>query len=162
RLDAVTALLRMMAGVLDIREIFNQVSAVVKPVLPHDLLVLSSLSADRRVMNVDALSGEPAPELWTPMPVRELDLKHAVEPVLIPDVEAEADFEPERCRKCRILGARSLLKIPLRLDGGYIGSLIFLSKVPGQYTEEDIGLARWGGAHVRPGLSPPRPAQEHA
>ena len=88
----------MMAGVLDIREIFNQVSAMVKPVLPHDLLVLSSLSADRTVMNIDALSGEPAPELWKPMPVRELDLKLAVEPILVSDVEEEEDTEPERAR----------------------------------------------------------------
>jgi transcriptional regulator with GAF, ATPase, and Fis domain len=160
RLDAINALLPMMANVLDIREIFNQVSAVVKPVLPHDLLVLSSLSADRKVMNVDALSGEPAPELWTPMPVRELDLKLAVEPLLIPDVEAEADLEPERCRKCRALGARSLLKIPLRLDGGYIGALIFLSKTPGQYTEEDIGLARWVADHVSLAISHQRLAEE--
>ena len=160
RLDAINALLPMLANVLDIREIFNQVSAVVNPVLPHDLLVLSSLSADRRVMNVDALSGEPAPELWTPMPVRDLDLKHAVEPVLIPDVEAEADFEPERCRKCRLLGARSLLKIPLRLDGGYIGALIFLSKTPGQYSEEDVALARWVADHVSLALSHQRLAEE--
>jgi transcriptional regulator with GAF, ATPase, and Fis domain len=160
RLDAINALLPMMAGVLDIREIFNQVSAVVKPVLPHDLMVLSSLSADRSVMNVDALSGEPAPELWTPMPVRELDLKKAVEPVLIADVEAQEDLEPEKCRKCRLLGARSLLKIPLRLDGGYIGALVFLSKTPGQYTEEDIALARWVADHVSLALSHQRLAEE--
>jgi transcriptional regulator with GAF, ATPase, and Fis domain len=160
RLDAINALLPMMANVLDIREIFNQISDVVKPVLPHDLLVLSSLSADRTVMNVDALSGEPAPELWKPMPVSEVDLKHAVEPVLIPDVEAEADTEPERCRKCRGLGVRSLLKIPLRLDGGYIGSLIFLSKTPGQYSEEDVALARWVADHVSLALSHQRLAEE--
>ncbi|MFL6236731.1 MAG: sigma 54-interacting transcriptional regulator [Thermoanaerobaculia bacterium] len=160
RLDAINALLPMLANVLDIREIFNQVSAVVKPVLPHDLLVLSSLSEDRSVMNVDALSGEPAPELWAPMPVRELDLKQAVEPVLIPDTEALEDVEPEKCHKCRLLGVRSLLKIPLRLDGGYIGSLIFLSKTPGQYSEEDVGLARWVADHVSLALSHQRLAQE--
>ncbi|HKV09192.1 MAG TPA: sigma-54-dependent Fis family transcriptional regulator [Thermoanaerobaculia bacterium] len=160
RLDAVDALLPIMANVLDIREIFNQVSAVVKPVLPHDLMVLSSLSADRRVMNVDALSGEPAPELWAPMPVREGDLKHAIEPVLIPDSEAEAETEPERCRKCRSLGARALLKMPLRLDGGFIGALIFISKTPGQYSEEDIVVARRVGDHVSLALSHQRLAEE--
>jgi transcriptional regulator with GAF, ATPase, and Fis domain len=160
RLDAVDALLPMMANVLDIREIFNQVAAVVKPVLPHDLLVLSSLSADRSAMNVDALSGEPAPELWTPMPVREPDLKHAMEPVLVVDSEAEADTEPERCRKCRTLGARSLLKMPLRLDGGYIGALIFISKTPGQYSEEDVVVARRVGDHVSLALSHQRLAEE--
>jgi transcriptional regulator with GAF, ATPase, and Fis domain len=160
RLDAINALVPMLANVLDIREIFNQVSAVVKPVLPHDLLVLSSLSADRTVMTVDALSGEPAPEIWPPMPVREADLKHAVEPVLVQDTEAEADTEPERCQKCRLLGVRSLLKIPLILDGGYIGSLIFFSKTPGQYSEEDVALARWVADHVSLAISHQRLAEE--
>jgi transcriptional regulator with GAF, ATPase, and Fis domain len=161
RLDAVDELLPMMASVLDVREIFNQVSAVVKSVLPHDLLALSTLSADRRVMTVDALSGEPAPELWVPMPVSELDLKkYAYEPVLVPDVEAEADTEPERCQKCRLLGVRSLLKMPLRLDGGYIGSLIFLSKTPGQYSQEDIPVARRVTDHVNLALSHQRLAEE--
>jgi transcriptional regulator with GAF, ATPase, and Fis domain len=160
RLDAINALLPMLANVLDIREIFNQVSAVVKPVLPHDLLVLSSLSADRTVMTVDALSGEPAPEIWPPMPVREADLNHMVEPVVVFDVEAEADTEPERCRKCQALGVRSLLKIPLLLDGGYIGSLIFFSKTPGQYSDEDVALARWVADHVSLAISHQRLAEE--
>jgi transcriptional regulator with GAF, ATPase, and Fis domain len=161
RLDAIDALLPMMANVLDIREIFNQVSTVVKPVLPHDLLVLSSLSADRSVMTIDALSGEAVPELWKPMPVREQDLQHfGLEPVLIPDVEAEADTEPERCNKCRKLGVRALLKIPLRLDGAFIGALIFFSKTPGQYTEEDVVVARRVADHVSLAISHQRLAEE--
>ncbi len=161
RLDAIDALLPMMANVLDIREIFNQVSTVVKPVLAHDLLVLSSLSEDRRVMTVDALSGESVPELWQPMPVAEKDLQHfGLEPVVIPDVEAEADTQPERCHKCRKLGVRALLKIPLRLDGGFIGALIFFSKTPGRYTEEDVVVARRVGDHVSLALSHQRLAEE--
>jgi transcriptional regulator with GAF, ATPase, and Fis domain len=160
RLDAIDALLPMMANVLDIREIFHQVSAVVKPVLPHDLLVLSSLSDDRRVMTIDALSGEPAPELWTPVPVGEHDLKHAVEPVVIPDVETAPDVRPEHCNKCRSLGVRALLKIPLRLDGGYIGALIFFSKTPGRYSEEDVVVARRVADHVSLALSHQRLAEE--
>ncbi|HKI02673.1 MAG TPA: sigma 54-interacting transcriptional regulator [Thermoanaerobaculia bacterium] len=161
RLDAIDALLPMMANVLDIREIFNQVSTVVKPVLGHDLLILSSLSADRRVMTVDALSGEPAPELWTPMPVGENDLKHfGLEPVLVRDVEADPDAQPERARKCRFLGVRSLLKIPLRLDDGFIGALIFFSKTPGQYSENDVVVARRVADHVSLALSHQRLAEE--
>ena len=152
RLDAIDALLPMMANVLDMREIFNQVSAVVKPVLPHDLLVLSSLSADRSVMTVDALSGEPAPELWRPMPVRELDLRACRRARAGRRHGGGAGTESERCRKCRMLGVRSLLKIPLRLDGGYIGSLIFLSQDSGP-------VLRGGRRRGPPGRRPrePRP-----
>ena len=47
RLDAIDSLLLTMAGSLDVRNVFNRVSEVLKPVLPHDRLVLTSLSADR-------------------------------------------------------------------------------------------------------------------
>ena len=60
-----------------------------------------------------------------------LELLATFEPVLIPDVEADADCNPERSRKCQLLGAHSLMKIPLRLDGGFIGALIFISKTTG-------------------------------
>jgi len=161
RLDAVDALLPMLANVLDVREVFHQISDVVKPVLAHDLLVLSSLSADRTAFTVDALSGEPAPELWAPMPVSEADLQnHAYEPVLISDVETVPEENSERCRKCRALGVRALLKIPLRLDGGFIGSLIFLSQTPGRYSEEDIPVARRVADHVSLVLSHQRLAEE--
>jgi len=41
RLDAIDSLLPMMAETLDVRGIFNRVSEVVQPVLPHDRLVLT-------------------------------------------------------------------------------------------------------------------------
>jgi hypothetical protein len=47
------------APVLDEREIFNQLSGVVQPVLPHDRLALATYSADGRLLTMEALSGEP-------------------------------------------------------------------------------------------------------
>ena len=63
RLDNVDSLLPTLAQALDVREVFNQVSAVVKPVLRHDRLVLTSLSPDQRTVTIDAVSGEAVPEL---------------------------------------------------------------------------------------------------
>src|SRR5256712_4636242 len=70
RLDVVDSLLQTMAESLDVREIFHRVSEVVQPVLPHDRLMLTSLSADRSEITVDALSGEavPAPPPTWPGP----------------------------------------------------------------------------------------------
>ncbi len=48
---------------------------------------------------------------------------------------------------------RALLKIPLRLDGGFIGALIFFSKTPGRYSEEDVVVARRVADHVSLALS---------
>jgi len=160
RLDAIDSLLLTMAGSLHVREVFNRVSEVVGPVLPHDRLVLTSLSADRREVTVDAVSGEPVEGLPTKMKVAE---KYIGQPqpeyVLIRDVEEEPDDGCGRNAWCRAHGTRSVLKIPLRLDGG-LGALIFASRTPRQYSEEDVPVARRVADHVSLALSHQRLAEE--
>jgi len=163
RLDAVDALLPILANVLDVREIFNQISAVVMPVLPHDRLMLSSINADHSQINVDAISGEAVPpELLGPIPVTKDEYaQHArAEFLIIADTESGPDANSERCRKGRALGIRSLLKIPLYLEGGVVGALAFLSKTPRQYSEEDVVVARRVADHVSLALSHQRLAEE--
>jgi two-component system NtrC family response regulator len=163
RLDAIDALLPLLANVLDVREIFNQISAVVKPVLPHDRLMLSSLNADHTAISVDAVSGEPVPpELLGPIPVcRDEIARHATaEFHIIRDTAEGPEADSERCRKGRALGIRSLLKIPLRLEDGVVGGLAFLSRTPGQYTEDDVVVARRVADHVSLALSHQRLAEE--
>jgi two-component system NtrC family response regulator len=163
RLDAIDALLPLLANVLDVRAIFNQISAVVQPVLPHDRLMLSSLNTEHSEISVDALSGEPVPpELLGPIQVsRDECAPHAMaEYHIIRDTEDGPEANSERCRKGRALGIRSLLKIPLRLEGGVVGGLAFLSKTPGQYTEDDVVVARRVADHVSLALSHQRLAEE--
>jgi transcriptional regulator with GAF, ATPase, and Fis domain len=160
RLDAIDSLLPMMAGSLDVRGIFNRVSEIVKPVLPHERLVLTSLSTDRTEITVDAVSGEPMDGLPTRMPAGDAPACHqGAEYVLIPDIEEHHASGPEPRAKCRQLGMRSLLKIPLRLDGG-LGWLLFLSRTPRQYSEEDVIVARRVADHVSLALSHQRLAEE--
>jgi transcriptional regulator with GAF, ATPase, and Fis domain len=160
RLDAIDSLLPMMAETLDVRGIFNRVSEVVQPVLTHDRLVLTSLSADRSEITVDAVSGEPIAGLPTRMPAVEPPVcHHGGEYVLIPDVEELPEAGPGPRPGCRQLGMRSLLKIPLRLDGG-LGWLLFLSRTPRQYSEEDVVVARRVADLVSLALSHQRLAEE--
>jgi transcriptional regulator with GAF, ATPase, and Fis domain len=160
RLDAVDALLPMLAQVLDVRAIFNQLSAVVKPVLDHDRLMLTSLSEDRTFVTIDALSGEPVPQLSTTKKVDQHMLDQLeTEYELISDTE-EGPVDSERCRKCLELGIRSLLRIPLRLEGGVVGSLFFLSEEKRTYSEEDVVVARRVADHVSLALSHQRLAEE--
>jgi two-component system NtrC family response regulator len=148
RLDAIDSLLLTMAESLDVREIFNRVSEVVQPVLPHDRLMLASLSADRRVVSIDAISGEPIPALPIQRPAREHDLvHHGREYMLVPDTEEECEAGSEGQRWCCEHGVRSVLKLSLRVEGG-LGSLIFLSRTPRQYSEEDLVVARRVADHV--------------
>jgi transcriptional regulator with GAF, ATPase, and Fis domain len=161
RLEAIDSLLPAMAGSLDVRAVFNRISEVVQEVLPHDRLVLTSLSADRREVTVDAISGEPIDGLPTRM---QANAKYTKDPqpeyVLIPDVEQEPDDGCGRSAWCRAYSARSVLKIPLRLDGGGLGALMFTSGTPRQYSEEDVAVARRVADHVSLALSHQRLAEE--
>jgi transcriptional regulator with GAF, ATPase, and Fis domain len=170
RLEVLDQLLLTMAPVLDVREIFNQLSAVVQTVLPHDRLALASYSADRRLLTFDALSGEPVPDL--PLGFS-MDAKHKRGPghdsdeEVIADVEAlpeAAELPPEAAethrRLGRALGTRSLLRISLRLEGGLVGELAFISQTPGRYSQEDVVVARRVADHVSLALSHQRLAEE--
>src|SRR5207244_3735499 len=86
------------------------VSEVVQPVLPHDRLMLTSLSADRSEITVDALSGEAVPDLPTKWPVRECEAGlQGREYVLVEDVETDPDSGSERCRRARARGYRRMV-----------------------------------------------------
>jgi Nif-specific regulatory protein len=159
RLDAIDTLLPMLAGTLDLRGVFDRVSAIVQPVLPHDRLILTSLSPDGSELIVEASSGEPAPG----MPTRFLAGDRTRQPnlpefVLIPDVEEQ----PEPCGAragCRKLGMRSFLGIPMHLDSG-TSWLLIVSRTPNQYSEEDVIVARRVADHVSLALSHQRLAEE--
>jgi transcriptional regulator with GAF, ATPase, and Fis domain len=161
RLDILDGLLLTMAPVLDVREIFNQLSASVRPVLPHDRLALGTYSADGRLLTVDALSGEPVADLPRDVSV-EKKPKHESDEEVIADVEAlpNVDAAAEHRRFTRALGVRSLLRISLRLEGGLVGELVFLSQTPGLYSPEDLVIARRVADHVSLALSHQRLAEE--
>jgi transcriptional regulator with GAF, ATPase, and Fis domain len=169
RLEVLDQLLLTMAPVLDVREIFNQLSAVVQTVLPHDRLALASYSADRRLLTFDALSGEPVPDLplGFSMDGKQKRAAHDTDEEVIDDVEAlpeAAGVPPEAAaahrRLGRALGTRSLLRISLRLEGGLVGELAFISQTPGRYSQEDIVVARRVADHVSLALSHQRLAAE--
>src|SRR5258706_1835694 len=80
--------------------------------------------------------------------------------VLIRDVDAEPDEGCGRAAWCHAYGARSVLKIPMRLDGGGLGSLIFGTGTPHQYSEEDLPVARRAADHISVALSHQRLAEE--
>jgi len=123
--------------------------------------MLSSLSADRSALSVDALSGEPVPpELLGPIPIPPDVRNSTAEFHIIRDTAEGPEADSERCRAGRALGIRSLLKIPLRLEGGVVGALAFLSETPGRYAEEDVVVARRVADHVSLALSHQRLAEE--
>jgi transcriptional regulator with GAF, ATPase, and Fis domain len=163
RLDALDAHLLTLSPTLALREVFHRVSGAARPVLPHDRLMLTTLSADRRVFTVDALSGEPVPDLPTSNPAGAC-ADHAGDfaPEIVSDIEAEPDEDTSCRRLARLLSVRSALRIPMRLEDGRLGSLFFLSGTPGLYSEEDVVVARRVADHVSLAVSQRRLVEEES
>jgi transcriptional regulator with GAF, ATPase, and Fis domain len=159
RLDTIDSLLPMIAGTLDVRAIFDRISAIMQPVLPHDRLVLTSLSADGNTLTVEAASGAPVPGMPQQFAARNSGTcPSPLDYMLIPDVEAQ----PPECGAriaCGRLGMRSFLGIPLRLDGGS-HRLVVMSRTPNQYSEDDVIVAGRVADHVSLALSHQRLAEE--
>ncbi|HKQ97482.1 MAG TPA: sigma 54-interacting transcriptional regulator [Candidatus Polarisedimenticolia bacterium] len=159
RLDAIDSLLPAMAGTLDVRGIFDRVSAIVQPVLSHDRLILTTLDPDGRDLVVEATSGDPVPGMPAQFRAAARDPKADLpEYVLIPDVEDQ----PGDCgarEGCRKLGMRSFLALPMHLDPG-TSWLIVVSRTPNQYSEEDVIVGRRVADHVSLALSHQRLAEE--
>src|SRR4029078_8318401 len=68
RIDSLRGLLHTMAGALDIRHIFTEISDVVRGGLPHDLLIMTSWLENARSFRIYAMAGGPdnEPDLWEP------------------------------------------------------------------------------------------------
>src|SRR5262245_9376663 len=60
RLEALDALLPALAGVLDIREVFEGVSRIARQVIPHDLTSVVLLTEDREHITIHAIAGDNA------------------------------------------------------------------------------------------------------
>src|SRR5690349_4591067 len=56
-LETLNGLLETLTGVLDVREVFDRVSAIAQQVLPHDALALTELVDDGRAIRVHACTG---------------------------------------------------------------------------------------------------------
>jgi hypothetical protein len=122
----------------------------VQSVLPHDRLILTTLSSDGRELIIEASSGEPAPEMpahfRASVPGQGDELP---EYILIADI----DDQTEECGAkdgCLRMGMRSFLGIPMHLDSG-TAWLMIVSRTPSQYSEEDVVVGRRVADHISRG-----------
>jgi two-component system response regulator FlrC len=159
-LEMLEDLLKTLSGVLDIREVFDRVSDIAQKVLPHDALGLPILTEDREhvvpLANV-GLSGTVSP---SPIPIPDAVRYLVTEPwefEIFRDMEAEAD---PRSGPYLQWGYRSALRVPVRLEGQVAGFLVFLSRAPGTYSQDDVLVARRIADHVSLAMSNQRLADE--
>ncbi len=154
RLKAVDGLLGTLTRVLDVREVFDRVSEIARPVLPHDALILGRVTPDRQSIRIWAHSaipdGFPVPDV-VPLPDPDL-LNRDWDFMLLDDITLD-----ERLRRLNEpmvrAGIRSVLRVPLKEDGVIVGGLNFVSFRPGAFSTRDVLVARRIAEHVHLALS---------
>jgi transcriptional regulator with GAF, ATPase, and Fis domain len=143
RSEALEALVPMLSKALDIREVFDQLSAAVFGILPHDRMALGLLSKDRQTVRIHAYTGERMPDMPKTIPLDD-DARESADWsfFLVPDIRREPGCCTEKFELMKRDGIRSMLRVPIRLEGETVGGLNFLSRNVGQYREEDADIAR--------------------
>ncbi|MGE0394527.1 MAG: GAF domain-containing protein, partial [Vicinamibacterales bacterium] len=155
RLDSLERLLQTVAGVLDIRAAFAEISAVLQEALPHDVLALTAWAGDARSFRLYALAGADVDDVWfQPIMLDEADqslLNRSA--YIVQDVDAEIPAASIRGRMFRAVGARSVLRVALPLDNDVFGSLFFLSREADHFGDEDLDFARRAASYLALALS---------
>ena len=141
--EALEALVPMLSKALDIREVFDQLSAAVGGILPHDRMALGLISNDRSSVRIHAYSGEPVPGMPQTIPLDDEARESADWSFfLVRDIRLEPGCCTEKFELMKRDGIRSMLRVPIRAEGEIVGGLNFLSRHVAQYREEDADIAR--------------------
>ncbi|HEV8610771.1 MAG TPA: sigma 54-interacting transcriptional regulator [Thermoanaerobaculia bacterium] len=143
RSEALEALVPMLSKALDIREVFDQLSAAVAGILPHDRMALGLLSKDRQTVRIHAYSGERMADMPKTIPLDD-DARESADWsfFLVADIRREPGCCTEKFELMKRDGIRSMLRVPIRLEGEIVGGLNFLSRNVAQFREEDADIAR--------------------
>ena len=150
RLELAAGLLPALFRVLDVRDVFDRLSAIGKLALPHDSLTLGVFNDDLTHVTLYAQTGDRsdvARSFPQPYPV-------AVTRAWNADILDDRLTHPaEADRPITKLGMRSSVRVSVRLDDTLLGGVSFNSATPHQYTSVDVAVARRLADHVAVALS---------
>jgi transcriptional regulator with GAF, ATPase, and Fis domain len=156
-LSGLDGLLTALAGVLDVRQIFDQVAATARTALPHDGMVIGQVIEGGDKVRMHATEGlGAAAEIEVPNRSRHL-LSTTWEFEIIDDVATHPELRGSTIEQ---FGMRAALYVPIRLDGGLWGGLSFYGKEPGRFSEADAFVARRIADYVTLALSHQRLADD--
>jgi PAS domain S-box-containing protein len=159
RLEALDELLPTLAGVLDVREVFERISAIARKVVPHDMLSLPLLTDDKKEIILHAVAGTTVrfPERIPLLEHHQALLTTNWDYLIYPDISRDP---LERTTPIAQAGYRAVLRLSVRLHGEIVGAMDFASFQPRLYTAGDVLVARRIVDHVALALSHQRLAQE--
>src|SRR5688572_2868647 len=157
-LDALDGLLNTLAGVLDVREVFDRVSAICHTVMPHDAMTLVLRTSDPTVVILQAATGAlghvPAP---TRIPIPPHLMKGQWVFEIVDDLQTDTRYAQSAALRT---GMRSLLAIPILVAGEVQGSVNLFSLTPNRFSRDDVPMGRRITDHVALALSHQQMAEE--
>ena len=145
QLDAFHALLPALAGALDIRDVFQQLSAAASRIVPHDEANLALATDDGTQYRLYASTREGAPEL-----VCREDNTVLREPIAGRLFDAVPG--PER-------GLRSGVSAPVFIDEKVVGVFALFSRHPRAYSPHELALVQRLASYIAVGLAHQRLAE---
>jgi transcriptional regulator with GAF, ATPase, and Fis domain len=158
RIDAVDRILPLIAGSLDVRDVFHRISEVARTVVAHDGATITLLEEDlahARLYALDGMTSDGVPQTFATnyAPVFNQHFQYAIHDDLLASPN-------ERDRPTAKAGLRSALRVPLRFNGRVGGTIEFSSLVVQKYQEADVPVARRIADCVALALSHQRMAEE--
>jgi transcriptional regulator with GAF, ATPase, and Fis domain len=151
-------LLVTLSGVLGVREVVDRISDIARKVLRHDALAVTTVHERDNVIRVHALSGftEFPPFFEAPLPEPEL-LSEPWDHRIIDDLTADPRYAGS---PTVVAGMRSVLGLPVRLEGRLLYGVNFYSRSTGAFTPDDALIGRRIADHVALALSHQRLAEQ--
>jgi transcriptional regulator with GAF, ATPase, and Fis domain len=143
--------------VLDVREIFDRLSAIAKDVLRHDFATVGLFrdGGTKLILYVQTAGG-PFEFRSGPMPFPKLQ----TDDWLYRIVDDLASNPMERAGDSVKGGGRSSIRVAVRLEDAILGALNFTSRDPAPYTAIDLAVCRRIAEYVALALSHQRLAEE--
>ena len=162
RLQELDGLLPALMGVLDIREVFGEISTIARKVLRHHLMVVVLLEEDGKTFRLYAEAGNRAP--GSPDCASLDESGFPPEPwdhEIVDDIQAlDSPFGRLLGELAKHVGSHAMLRIPIRIDGRLAGTLNFHANEKRAYSEKDLLVAHRIRDHVALAISHHRLAQE--
>jgi transcriptional regulator with GAF, ATPase, and Fis domain len=144
-------LLATLTGALDLRDVFDRVSVIAKTALTHDALAVTTVYEEERRLRIHAVSGFTDFPAFVDAPLPEPSL--ITEPWdfrIIDDLAADPRYASSPTVAA---GMRSVLGLPIRVDGRLKHGVNFYSRQLGAFTQEDVAVGRRIADHLALALS---------
>jgi two-component system response regulator AtoC len=137
-LELLDELLAALIDSGDLGDVFERISAIAGKVLAHDAVALLVRTPDGHHHHAYASHGFPAAApAVTDVPQELLD-----NPDWEHDLEDDVAVLDARYAGLAAMGFRSLLRVPIRLEGRFAGALVFVSKKVAAFKPADVLVAR--------------------